>query len=196
MTVRIPRTVLIGVGVLLLAGACVAAYVLLLAPGKDCLDAESGASVECDAPAALSEVDYAEQERQAAEEEEALAEAQAVAGQCRSQLGDLKAELAELDSRLSVGLSYDEYGTAVGDVRVEYDQVRIGQLEPACVSGVGLPLEDAMNEYAKAASTWGDCIGDFDCDMDSVDPELQEHWAKAGEKVSDASNGLQELAEP
>jgi hypothetical protein len=124
--------------------------------------------------------------------EEALAAARLVeqAEACLSELDGLLSALQELDSRLGVGLSYSDYSERVGDVRVAYDQVNFGALELSCVTGAGSPLEDALNEHASAQNVWGDCIEDFDCDTDGIDPELQEHWSDASSAVSDAESWL------
>ena len=86
-------------------------------------------------------------------------------------------KLGELNSRLSVGLSYDQYSTKVGDARVTYDQTDFGSVEGECLKRVGVMLEEAMNLYARAASRWNDCITDSYCDTDSIG--LQAKWENA-----------------
>lgn len=123
-------------------------------------------------------------------------EAQEEADRCEGQLGDLLDELEELDSRLGVGVDYDEYGNLVGDARVEYDQISFRQLEPPCVTSVGIPAEDALNSYADAGDAWNDCFGDLDCSNNEVRPELQDHWADATSEIEQAQSGLRELSNP
>lgn len=55
---------------------------------------------------------------------------------------------------------------------------------------MGIPLEEALNAYIEAYNVWNDCIGDVDCDNDSIDPELQEQWAEATERIDDARDAL------
>jgi hypothetical protein len=112
---------------------------------------------------------------------------------CKRQTAPLMQRLHELDSRLGVGLNYDEYTNKVGDVRVAYDQTTSAIGGPECLSGVGLPAEDALNEYVKASNTWGDCVDDINCDNDSIQPELQGHWAKASLAIDRADRGLRKI---
>jgi hypothetical protein len=68
---------------------------------------------------------------------------------CIAALGDLKDALDALDSRLAVGLNYDEYGTEVGDIVVVYDNSDLTGLGHECLQRVGLKLERALQEYRK-----------------------------------------------
>lgn len=61
---------------------------------------------------------------------------------------------------------------------------------------VAIHLEEAMNSYIKGDNIWGDCITDFSCSTNSIDPQLQEHWADAASNIDDAKRGLKEMAEP
>jgi hypothetical protein len=102
-----------------------------------------------------------------------------------------------LDSRLDVGLSYDEYGDKVADLKVAYDNVDFDAAGTdgsfACLSSVGVPLENALNQYMAAYRTWDACFDDFDCDTDSITPKLQAKWSKASRNVSNAADGLSKL---
>lgn len=142
--------------------------------------------------AAAAEKREAERERR-----EAAMKARAEAEACQEQMEPLVDELAELNSRLGVGLSYDEYTNKVGDVRVAYDNIDYDELGDAatCLSEVGVPAEKALNQYVKAASAWGDCFDDIDCSNDTVDPTLQRHWSKATPLVERAKDGLREVQE-
>lgn len=107
---------------------------------------------------------------------------------CADNFEDLQSKLEELDSRLSVGLSYDEYTTQLGDVRVEYDQTDFaGSGDLRCLRQVGVKLEKAMNTYAAAANAWRACIDDYACENDSVQPELQRKWGKATTLIEQAA---------
>ncbi len=81
------------------------------------------------------------------------------AAQCGNAFQPLLTALRELDSRLDIGLNYSEYNERVGDVKVVYDQA-VGQGEGGgfdCVSSVGLPLENALQQYARASQSWSKC---------------------------------------
>lgn len=173
MTIRIPKAALLGLLALLLAGGGVAAY-FVLRTTETCVSSEDGAEVNCDDDLAISQAEYDQQQAEIAAAEAEEAKTQAKADRCEEALTDFQDELEELDSRLAVGLPYDEYSRQVGTIRVAYDQLSVDSLEFDCLD-VALPLEDALQDFAKAGSIWGDCIEDFDCDVDSIDPDLQEH---------------------
>jgi hypothetical protein len=177
--------VLYVLGTLVFLGVSAAGYLIFHEPARQCLTA-SGSPATCDSPDSLSYSEYDVMK----EEEAAAAEAEAAADECRRQTGGLQRALEELDSRLGVGLAYDDYSTQVGDASVAYDRIPIGRLEQDCLLEVGVHLEDAMNAYIKADDTWGDCIVDFGCDVDSIDPELQMRWAEATREINKAKAGL------
>ena len=190
---RFPSVALALGAVAALALVAGAVYFFALRPTETCVSSASGEEVDCDDSGAVSQAEYDEDQ---AEEERARKEAQAEADKCNNQLAGLLEEAQELDSRLSVGIQNVEYGQAVGDVRVEYDQVPFQALGIDCVSEVGLPLENALKSYAKAGDVWNGCITEFDCDVDSIDPILQRHWQKASGLVTDAQSALRGLRTP
>ncbi|MBA3429356.1 MAG: hypothetical protein H0U07_12415, partial [Actinobacteria bacterium] len=113
---------------------------------------------------------------------------------CSSTFTGLLKELQSLGSRLDIGLSYDEYTNAVGDVKVVYDQTDFAGLDDLdCLSAAGLPLERALNQYVKASNVWGACFDDYACSNDSIRPELQKHWSKASASVELADGGLADM---
>lgn len=142
-----------------------------------------------------------EQEREAAAKEQAEAEkldkrataALAVATDCRQDLGGLLRALQNTDSRLTVGMSFDDYSDQVGEISVAYDRVPLGQLRPACITGPGIKAEKAFNSYTEAYNEWNECIGDLYCDMDSIDSNLQDSWAKATRQLNGARSSLVDL---
>ncbi|WP_262850391.1 hypothetical protein [Mumia quercus] len=115
---------------------------------------------------------------------------------CAAVFSDLLSTLEELGSRLGVGLRVAEYGTEVGDIRVAYDQAakEAPTLDDSCLAAVGLKLERALNHYVKANRLWSECATDFDCDMDDVDPLLQERWRKARAAVDEAATAIESYA--
>jgi hypothetical protein len=129
-----------------------------------------------------------EERREAAEREQQQADYEA----CRKRLGPLQRKLETLGSRLAVGLNFERYGTAVADARVVYDRIDFEELSevPDCVFEVGISLERALNQFARAHGTWAACFEDWDCDMDSIDPKLQEKWASAGRSLEKARDNL------
>lgn len=124
---------------------------------------------------------------------------QAVYTACSAAFTDLQDTLGELDSRLSVGMNFEAYGTAVADARVAYDKTDFDHIDlPStdrftCLGSVGIPLEKALNQYVAAYSRWNDCIQDYTCDNDSIDGELQGHWGKATRAVARSKDNLTEM---
>jgi hypothetical protein len=113
---------------------------------------------------------------------------------CEETLEPLLEALEELDARLDVGLVFQDYTNQVGDVSVEYNQVRFGALSFDCVTDVGIPLENALNAYIRADNRWNQCIGNFGCDIDSIEPELQRQWREASQEIRMGRHGLRDLA--
>lgn len=123
----------------------------------------------------------------------------AVFSTCSATFSGLQDAVGELDSRLSVGMNFESYGTAVADVRVAYDKTDYDiDLAPAdrvsCLGSVGVPLEKSLNQYVAAYTQWNDCIQDFSCDTDSIDSELQAHWSKATRAAEKARANLGDMA--
>ena len=155
-----------------------------------------GQDEEAERAAAQARAEQQERDRKRRALEKQAREAEEKASTCRQEMGDLVDALGELDSRLNVGLNYDEYTDHVGDLRVEYDRVDFGGSDPEqldCLTAVGLPAEQAMNEYAKAAGTWDECFDDIDCDNDSIQPELQRRWSTASRRADKAERGLEKM---
>ncbi|UGS35638.1 hypothetical protein DSM104329_02033 [Capillimicrobium parvum] len=146
--------------------------------------------------AAKRKAQQAAAERRA--KKKAEAEARNLVESCEHAMGEFQDSISELDSRLNVGLSYDEYTDKLGDVQVTYDQVDYDELDdnPRCLSGVGVPLESALNQYLKAANIWSDCFDDVSCSNDSIQGSLQLRWAKASAKIRAAKNGMDDLGTP
>lgn len=172
--------------------AVVAVACLVALTGAACGGNDEAADREQEEAAAEAR----EEAREKREAEQERQEAIAAAETCTDTFEPLLDELRELDSRLDIGLSYDEYGDKVADVKVAYDGVRFRDVRDdfACIGDVGIPAENALNQYVKAYTIWDECFGDFNCDMDSVEPEMQQHWSKATVLVSRADRSLSRLA--
>lgn len=142
-----------------------------------------------------------EEEKEAAAQEQTQARqlkreantAIAIATSCRQDLGGIIRALQNTDSRLTVGMTFDDYSNQVGQISVAYDRIPFGQLHPRCVAGPGVKAEKAFNSYTEAYNAWNDCIGDLYCDMDSIDSSLQDSWAKATRQLNKARSSLVDL---
>jgi hypothetical protein len=130
-------------------------------------------------------------EREAAERAEARREALQRYERCNDRVEDFFSALQELNSRLDVGLSYDDYTDQVADVKVAYDQADFGNLHNFDCLRAAVPGEKALNQYVEAAGAWGDCIEDFNCDIDNID--LNGYWLKASVFVDRAQTNLSDL---
>jgi hypothetical protein len=120
----------------------------------------------------------------------------AVYNKCVAATKPLRDSLAQIDSRLDVGLSYDDYGDRLGDVQVAYDAT-VPQLDTAgeqCL-GVAIPLENALNAYNKVLNAWGECIDDYNCDFSEgeTNDKAQAGWAKAGQALKNSDRKLAAL---
>jgi hypothetical protein len=134
----------------------------------------------------------ASEDQEAAEAEQRAAQQQRYSA-CVRVTKPLRDSLAQIDSRLDVGLSYDDYGDRLGDVQVAYDAV-VPQLKgqgPRCF-GVAVALENAFNAYNKVLNSWGDCIDDYYCDFSEgeVNKKAQAGWAKAGRALATSDRKL------
>ncbi|HEX7060274.1 MAG TPA: hypothetical protein VF176_10535 [Solirubrobacterales bacterium] len=116
------------------------------------------------------------------------------AATCRRQLHGLLAALDALRGRLAVGLSYQDYLTAVRGARATHGRIAADRLQFGCVSVVGAPAERALNRYIGAVNTWGDCLAEASCDPESVEPELQRAWRRAAASLAEAQRGLRRIS--
>jgi hypothetical protein len=139
----------------------------------------------------------AEQARQAREQAAAREKAQAQYAACGARMGEMLSQMSDLGSRLDVGLTYSQYSSALGDIKIAYDHASeaggadAGALD--CLTAVGLPAEEALNQYMKASSKWSDCIDDYSCSTDSIQPALQSRWTSAQTKIESAKSGLADM---
>jgi hypothetical protein len=151
--------------------------------------------------AAAEQAEAAEAERLAAEEERLareaaeLAEREEIYDDCLDHLEDLYDALDIVDARLNVGISQADLTGLVGDASVAYNRVDIddlGETGGPCLSA-GAKLESALNAYSTSASRWNDCIYNYGCDVDSIDPFLQGKWAAAGRNIDKAEQLMDRL---
>jgi flagellar basal body-associated protein FliL len=180
-TVLVISTVL---AVSLLVGVGVA--VALVMNHRSDLDAQEKRDA---AAAAASESSVAAEESAASESAAAAEELAAYQGKyddCVRQLRQLSNTLNIVDARLDVGLSQAEYSDLVGAASVAYNRIDAKQLEPGPCLSAGAKLESALISYTKIASKWNDCIYDYNCDIDSIDPDMQVKWASASDDIDRA----------
>ena len=136
----------------------------------------------------------AEKRAEAAQKQQALDAAART--QCQSQTGALISAEEDLEGRLSgAGLTEADYLTRVGNISAAYGQISIKQLQLSCLTNVGAPAESTMNAYITAGNTWNDCVTNFSCSVDSINPQLQEQWNKASLQLQDAKTGLNRVPE-
>ena len=114
---------------------------------------------------------------------------------CDELVSDFREKLEDLNSRLGVGIKPDDYSNRVGDIRVAYDKVEWDDTPNVyCLQKVGVPLETAMNDFVKAGATWGDCISDFDCDVEKDKlPGMQKKWTHAGKMIEKSNAALEDF---
>lgn len=155
-------------------------------------EAERLAAEEAEAERLAAE--KAREERLAREAAE-LAERQEAYDDCLDHLADLHDALDIVDARLNVGISQADLSKLVGDASVAYNRIDIDELGETggpCLSA-GAKLESAMNAYSASSSRWNDCIYDYGCDVDSIDPFLQTKWAAAGRYIDKAEQLMDRL---
>lgn len=148
--------------------------------------------------AACGESGPTEEEQQAAKDERSKAtrlagqaeSAADLAAGCRQAVGPLINALRNTSSRLNVGLTFDDYSDQVGEVSIAYGRIPFNRMELRCISDAGLKAEKAFNSYTEAYNDWNDCIADLYCDIDSIDPGLQEKWQAAERQLRQARAGL------
>lgn len=105
---------------------------------------------------------------------------------CRRQLGGFLGSMAALRSKLSRGLSYDDYLREVRATRAVYAKIPTDKLRTGCLLAVGAPAERAFNLYIAAINAWGNCLATVSCDTRTIEPELQRKWALASRQLTSA----------
>lgn len=156
--------------------------------GEDPSDSEAEASASAEAEASESAEAEAELE---AEKEAERAAAQDALDECEGQMGGLLEALKQIDGRLDVGLTNADLTSRLGDVAVTYNDIPFRKLSAECIQMVGVPLENAYNEYTKSVTKWDACIDDYSCSVEGAKlAELQGHWSKASKQVDQAKRAL------
>lgn len=113
------------------------------------------------------------------------------AERCRDSVGGFVRATRDLESRISVGVVFQDYNNYVGDLASAYDRIRQGRLTTYCVTQVVEPSRKTLNAHIDATSTWDDCIQSLSCG--DVEPRLRDHWDVAGRHFRDLLAGLREV---
>lgn len=76
-------------------------------------------------------------------------------------------EFFAIDSRLDVGMNYQEYGNQVAELKVALD--KFGRRPGAKNSPVYARLSSALTNYETALTTWKMCIKEYSCSNDFIE---------------------------
>jgi hypothetical protein len=113
---------------------------------------------------------------------------------CEAEVGKFLDALETLDSRLNVGVQFADYGRYVGDVSVQYNKLDIKAMDQDCIRKVGVPAENAFNDYTSAQNTWNKCISHLlSCSLVDIKPQLHKKWQAAAREIAKAKTGLDRL---
>jgi hypothetical protein len=113
---------------------------------------------------------------------------------CQSQLGSFVGSLDGLRRRLAVGVTYDQYVAEVRGIRSTYSEIPAGKLRFDCLTRVATPSEKAFNRYIEGANDWGECVSELGCATATIEPVLQRRWRIASRFLTEARDGLSEIA--
>ena len=106
--------------------------------------------------------------------------------QCETSLDEFLTSLETLDSKLDIGLSFNQYNNEVGKIKVVYDQIDIDAIDDTCLSEVGYYAEKAFRLYYKAGLAW-----------EALAPEsiTSALWTDAHRLIETANSNLETLNE-
>ncbi len=104
-------------------------------------------------------------------------------------LGSFLKTLDQLESRLAVGLSYQQYFAQVSAARDTYEVLPVQKLELPCLVRIGTPAEKALDEYIDAANLWRGCRAQAACVTYSIEPRLQRDWRVASHFLTEVREG-------
>ena len=167
----------------------VTATVLIMNHRADVAAAERQAAAKREAAAEAAAAKAKQEEREAAE----IARREEIYDSCVKQIKPFLDALNVIDARLDVGLSQQEYSDLLGAASVAYSRIEASELGRGACLSAGAKLEDAFNSYNTVASPWGDCIFDYSCDVDDLDPMMQKNWAAAARSIGQAERHIDTL---
>jgi hypothetical protein len=110
-------------------------------------------------------------------------------GHCEARIGEFVGRMNDLRQSLLAGLSYAEYVVRVRAIRDAYEAVPVKKLGASCLEGPAGEAEDALNQYLRAANTWGDCAGTAGCAASEIEGKLQRRWRSASKSLEEAKKG-------
>src|SRR5690606_22817410 len=87
-----------------------------------------------------------------------------------------------------------EHNRRVQRISLAYNRLDLDDFDFDCLDEA-LHGEKAFNQYNKADDVWNECIVDFGCDIDGIDPQLQRHWTTASREVHQLNNGIESITE-
>lgn len=153
---------------------------------------ESAAAKAASESAASAESAASLEARESQEAEE-LAAAENAYDTCMRNVGPFYDALTEVDARLDVGLSQRDLSGLVGDASLSYNRIRIDDLGDGNCLAAAAKMEAAFNAYNTTVSRWNECIYDYYCDLDDIDPGMQVKWARAARLLDRAGELLDEM---
>jgi hypothetical protein len=106
--------------------------------------------------------------------------------------------LANMEAQLQVGLNFNQYESLLVRVRTAYNLEPVNRASLACLNGVGIPTEQAMNDYIEASNSWAVCNQRIFAGLssDCVTPgsygesHRQIYWARASASIQKAVDSL------
>lgn len=107
---------------------------------------------------------------------------------CRARVEPLLRALRRMDSRLSVGLTFDEYRTGVGDIEVAYGEFDPGRPVKGKCRDVATSAHYALLDYRDALDSWSFCVVELQyCEIndDNRRAFLLNYWESAPKYLDD-----------
>jgi len=151
------------------------------------------AAAKASSESAASAASVASVEARESEEAAALAAAQEAHDSCVQQVGPFRDALSKVDARLNVGVSQGELSNLVGKASIAYNQIDIDELGDGNCLFAAAKMESAFNAYRSTVSRWSDCIYDYYCDLDAIDPGMQVKWGRAGHLIERADDLIDQM---
>lgn len=76
---------------------------------------------------------------------------------CPPAYGAMTNALTAMEAQLQVGVSFTQYESLLVKVRTAYNQEPVHRASLACLGRVGIPTEQAMNNFINASNSWASC---------------------------------------
>jgi hypothetical protein len=103
--------------------------------------------------------------------------------------------LATIEGNLAAGLKIAQYRALIADAEVAYNLNPVSRMSYPCIVHVGVPEENALNDYVHALNSWAQCLSKSlysNClQSGSVADQFEQgQWNKATAQLQKASNAL------